>query len=310
MHDEITRYLCCPHDGKDLDIRDDGVACRGCGRKYPLINGVLSMMPDDFVLAGDRTAELKRIEQNTRDQQAEVYLNWFGPYTNAMEYDFITGYLRPRSDDVLADLGSGIGRYTVPLSSLCKGIIAVDYSLTSLFIMKREMERRGITNIYPIQADLCRLPLRAATFDKIVCSQVLTFLPGEESRNTACKMMDEILKPEGRMVLTVFNNHLYRKIKRLKGIEGVCQKEGTHPIHHFYYFNFNRWDLSSLLSANKFRVEEVIGVNNFPRERVMGHEIKGFTMVVYTVDKLISRTPLSYLLGDLLLASVSKDANK
>jgi ubiquinone/menaquinone biosynthesis C-methylase UbiE/uncharacterized protein YbaR (Trm112 family) len=318
MNRELIKYICCPYDLSDDwnvqwhssensgDTCFTGIVCKVCKRKYPLINGILSLMPEDFNTKDTQIAKSKRIEQRVRDEHADVYLDWFGPYTNSIEYEAICRIIKPDAEDTLVDLGCGVGRYTIPLSFLCKEIIAIDYSLKSLLVLKKEIEKNGIKNISLIQADITMMPLKANAFDKIVCSQVFTFLPGRESRSRAAQKVNDVLKPNGRLVLTVFNNHLYRKIKLLIGLKGAYAKEGSHPTHNFYYFNFSRWDLHSFLKESNFSVERIYGLCNFPREIIKDYQIKGHSKLIFWIDKLISKTFLSYLLGDLLIASVRK----
>jgi ubiquinone/menaquinone biosynthesis C-methylase UbiE len=264
-------------------------------------------MSDDFYTRKSPCAELKRIEQKIRDEQADTYLSWFGPYTNQIEFDAVRNALKLQRGDILADLGCGTGRFTMDLARLCKRVIAIDYSFESLLRAKERLEMLGIENVDLIQADITLLPLCPNSFDKVVSSQVFTLLPGCEARNAACSQAAGILKPMGKFALTVFNNHLYRKIKLLRGIPGVYKKEGTHPVHGFYYFNFSRRDLRALVTKNGFCVDKIEGLCNFPREKVKDYRNERWPYsLIYRLDELLGKTAVSYLLGDLLIASVHK----
>lgn len=307
MNSEILHYVCCPYDfSNNWEISFQEIACKVCGRRYPVNNGILSMMPDRSDSPETKIDKLKTIERKVRDEQVEHYLDWFGPYTNSLEYEAISRNLRIEQNDVIADLGCGIGRFTIPLSYLCKEIIAIDFSFPSLLLAKTETEKLGIKNIHFIQADITLLPLDCEKFVKVLSSGVFTTLPGDLSRNTAGQQVKRILQPNGRFVLTVFNNHLYRKIKLIMRTKGVFRKEGTHPVHNFYYYNFSRWDLELFLKEHGFIIDKIIGFCNFPREYVKDFEKKGWKKAIYLVDELLGRTPLSYLLGDFLIASVRK----
>jgi len=314
---DLIRFLCCPYDSGELDVSlsnarsqdftfNGHLSCQTCHRQFPVHEGIISIMPDDFAVNTSVEAGLKRTEQRVRDSQANVYLQWFGPYTNGIEFDALSEELDPRHDDVVVDLGCGVGRYSILLSKKVQFLIAIDYSFESLKLLRNSCLKEGSNNILIIQADVTKLPLLSSSFNKIVSNQVLTLLPGEDARNQGCAEIFRILAKEGRYVGTVFNNGIFRKWNRMLGKSGAFRKEGYHPIHKFYYYNFSSKDISEMFSRANLKSHSIRGICNFPRERVKDLPIEGWSGILYRIDVAISRTPLSLITGDLLMITANK----
>jgi len=70
----------------------------------------------------------------------------------------------PKGTSLCLDAGCGTGLSTMALSARCKVVVAVDYSLDSLKIMKR----KGLQNVIAVQADLTSLPFKESVFDACV----------------------------------------------------------------------------------------------------------------------------------------------
>src|SRR6266571_7563015 len=145
MDIRLLKYISCPYDDsqewdlstnpEDSSIKE--VICRKCKRVYPCIDGILSIMPDNFYKDTGSVSKLKRIEQKVRDEGAENYLKWFGPYTHDLEYELLLKKICPHKNESLLDVGCGIGRITVPLGYRFREIVAVDYSMGSLLLLRK-----------------------------------------------------------------------------------------------------------------------------------------------------------------------------
>jgi uncharacterized protein YbaR (Trm112 family) len=48
---ELLRILACPACKADVELKDNKIVCRKCGRKYPIKDGIPIMMIDE---AGDK----------------------------------------------------------------------------------------------------------------------------------------------------------------------------------------------------------------------------------------------------------------
>lgn len=57
MNRWILEYLCCPvcrgdlvlseTEGNDMEISEGTLTCTGCGKKYPIQNGIADLLPDN-----------------------------------------------------------------------------------------------------------------------------------------------------------------------------------------------------------------------------------------------------------------------
>jgi uncharacterized protein YbaR (Trm112 family) len=47
---ELLRILACPACGAPLDQRGDRLCCRGCGRRYPIRDGIPVLLLDEAEL--------------------------------------------------------------------------------------------------------------------------------------------------------------------------------------------------------------------------------------------------------------------
>jgi len=195
-------------------------------------------------------AERKRSEMQARDEQVEDYdrmwhLNLFG----LVEIPAMLANLSLSPPHILLEGGCGTGRMTPEFASRCSQLVSVDFSWESLRVCRRKMLRAGIQNLNLIQADLCRLPLRAETFDRVVSGQVLEHIPTPAARESAVSELSRVLKNGGNLVLSAYQ---YSLLMQLFG-----QKEGEHD-GGIYFFRFTRDELRELLSRH-LRVEGITG---------------------------------------------------
>lgn len=319
MRGRLLDFLACPYDGtfplilkcnkgSFMEIEEGHIFCPTCKRSFRIQEGILRMLPDELMdssLPIDKVTKDKKIELKLRDQQVSNYLNWFSEYNNFLELNNNLKLLSLKSENILLDVGCGIGRITTQINSLCKEVVAVDYSLGSLRYLYKKIKNDKINNIYLIQADACLLPFRKNYFDKAICNQVFTFIPSAHARIKALTCVHNSLKQNGVFVTTVFNNHIFRYMKKLRHIPGVFHKKGHHPLYNFYYYNFSVFDLRSFLKTS-FLVKEISGLQNLTREFGLKLKTDRYGKLIMWIDCLIQRTPFSYLLGDLLIAKCIK----
>lgn len=319
MKERLLDFLACPYDGafplalKSIkafadEIEEGCLICPTCGKTFTIKGGIPRMVTPGLTgtsSPADKVTQDKRTEMKVRDEQVSTYLKWVSEYNTFLEFHASLELLALMPNDILLDVGCGIGRITALLSSLCKEIIAIDYSAKSLQYLQKTIGQSKITNIHLIQADSCLLPLRENCFDKAISNQVFTFIPSPDEKSKALTSVYHCLRQNGVFVLTVFNNHIFRSIKRFLGKPGVFDKEGYHPVHNFYYYNFSVFDLRIFLRT-LFWVREIRGLQNLTREFGLRLKMDHYGKVIMAIDNFIGKTPLSYLLGDLLIAKCIK----
>jgi ubiquinone/menaquinone biosynthesis C-methylase UbiE len=125
--------------------------------------------------------------------------------------------LRPESGDLILDAGCGEGRHTFALNKAGCKVFGLDFDYLSLgkaqYVL-REMKNHGETDRPSlfVQGDNLQLPFRDATFDKIICAEVMEHI--SDDRAVVAEFL-RVLKPGGLMAVTVptpFTEHVYGKL--------------------------------------------------------------------------------------------------
>lgn len=235
------------------DVVSGGLTCPECRRDYPIERGILRMLPAELCSpheSGDHAVTRKRTEMRARDSQVKDYehmwyLNWFG----LLEIPVTLRQLRLSRKHRLLEAGCGTGRMTREFASKCSRLVSVDFSWDSLCRCKAKLRRAGIRNVDLIQADICRLPLRSESFDRVVSCQVLEHIPTPECRKSAVNELARVLRNGERLVISAYQHSI---LTRLFG-----EKEGAHD-GGIYFYRFRLDELKSLLS-HALEVEAVTG---------------------------------------------------
>jgi len=113
-----------------------------------------------------------------------------------------------RAGDLLLDLGCGFGRHAYEAARRGADVVALDAGrdevdgVASVFAAMGEAgELDGSTvRVATIQGDGLHLPFADATFDRVICSEVLEHLHDDR---TAMGELARVLRPGGTMAITV-----------------------------------------------------------------------------------------------------------
>ncbi len=130
-------------------------------------------------------------------------------------------------------------------------------------------------------------------FDKVISTQVISHIP---ERERAIKEIWDHLEEKGLFVLTVGNDRLLRRMLRPIFPKEALREKGK-GIGYYHFFSKN--ELYNLLKS-RFNVEEIFGVQNLvPLVNIN-------QAAAYFLEKIIQRSPISHLLGNILLAKCCK----
>jgi SAM-dependent methyltransferase len=284
--------LRCPEDGGSLSATPDHLRCVICAIRYPIVDGIVRFVTDAGFDSDD-----KRSEMRARDDEAEHYDARFSAVRNAIEIPTSLAALSPRADDVVAELGCGSGRMTLRYVERVAVVVAIDFSLSSLRVLQRNLPAGMRDRVVLVQADICRPPLATGMFSKVASFQVFEHLPSPEMRLVAFRAARQLLRPDGTFTLSVYNWNWNKRRLVLRGIGDNTAKQGFHDgQHRVYYFNFEPSDLRVLFAQSGFAVDLLRGLDaQFP-----GIDRVGRAAVM--INRLLERTPLGRRLGHLLLA--------
>jgi SAM-dependent methyltransferase len=187
----LTRCIAC---SSCLVAQEQGLACSGCGRKFPEVRSVLRFVPkhsyaDSF---GYQWHAFDRTQLNPP----------------ASEWDFIrkTG-LRPEElrGKLVLDVGCGMGRFAEVATRWGARVIGIDLSVAAEVAARNLADREFIA----LQADVFALPFASESFDVIYSVGVLHHTPDCEK---AFKVLPQYLKPGGKIAVWLYSgyNHWYR----------------------------------------------------------------------------------------------------
>lgn len=109
-----------------------------------------------------------------------------------------------RKDDVVLDLGCGAGREARPVAGMCARVYAMDMVAGMIRSAKSFVDA---DNVYFLCADAMHLPLGSSTMDVVLMTkQFLNHVTVLEKRKAMLQEVYRVLKPGGRVFLTLHNN--------------------------------------------------------------------------------------------------------
>jgi predicted methyltransferase len=118
--------------------------------------------------------------------------------------DEVVATMRLRDGDVVADLGAGTGYFTRRLAKAVapSGVVfAVDIQPEMIDLLKRNVEKAGLTNVVPVLGTAEDPKLPASSLDWILMVDVYHEL--QQPKATLARMR-EALKPRGRVALVEY----------------------------------------------------------------------------------------------------------
>ncbi|MED4346395.1 class I SAM-dependent methyltransferase [Heyndrickxia coagulans] len=113
--------------------------------------------------------------------------------------DQILALLELKKGDIVADLGSGNGFFTIPIAQKTETTVyAVDIEPKMLDGLKAYASQEGVTTIRPIVSDLTEMAIANQAVDKIFSSLVMHEISDLEK---AIQEMRRILRPNGKLLI-------------------------------------------------------------------------------------------------------------
>jgi ubiquinone/menaquinone biosynthesis C-methylase UbiE len=199
----------------------------------------------------DSLPHVKRNEDLSIEFDVEDFLTNAHPLIKYVEYKRIkyAVELAGKNNGVILDVGCGSGYILERLSADHK--YGIDLSLNNITKAKKNLA--GKKNIFLERADAQNLPFNDSFFDCVVSSEVIEHVPNPE------KVLAEIfrvLKADGRMVITVPNDHIVNACKNIFRRLGLTKllnlRYGGAEVYHLHIFTGRQF--LGLLKKHNFRV--------------------------------------------------------
>ncbi len=214
----------------------------GCGR-----GGIQTRMA-----LGSSSAELQQFERQFREREVDFAGDRRVRYERQLELDAVVARARVRPGQRVLDAGCGIGRISRALARRSAAVTALDFAFPRLLYLRAAAAPAQRSRLQLAQADVTALPFRDASFDLIVCTQVLEHVPDPAGRRALLACFHRLLAPAGRLLLTAYN---YSEPWRRRGEP----REGRHATGIFYHC----YDASELTAElTEFRQVSICGIVN------------------------------------------------
>lgn len=146
--------------------------------------------------------EFKQIGKDyTKQEEVDVYDSSHSDFRDVeKENKAILQVIDIQHDDVVIDIGSGTGAFTIRAARHCAKVIAVDVSETMIRFAQASVEKAGITNVEFFHGGFLSYEHNDEPADAIVSSLAFHHLP-DFWKGIALHRMYEMLKYKGKLFL-------------------------------------------------------------------------------------------------------------
>jgi ubiquinone/menaquinone biosynthesis C-methylase UbiE len=204
------------------------------------------------------------------------------------ETDAVLAAVRAYKPNRILNVGCGTGVMTEKVADVCP-LVATVASIDRIEPARGHYSDK----VQIVQAHPYCLPFPQASFDALLCTQLIEHLDNEDDRNAALKEMARVIRPGGRLIMTVrhqnfrFDNFGWAK-------EGIS--EGV--FYHRYYLDEFRKQL-----APCWHIECMWGVWTYLPKTYRIYTSLG-RFVIYW-ERALRTLPISLRYGKVLLAVCS-----
>ena len=184
---------------------------------------------------------------------------------NWPEIEELVKFVKPQ--DKILDLGCGNGRL---LKIFLEKNLEIDYTGVDKCEKLIEIAKNQFPQTKFLAADVLNLPFKEKEFDSVFAIAFLHHFPSEELRWQVLKNIKQILKPDGLLILSVWNLwqikyiFKYKLFRLFSGLEDVYinWKSKTGQILKRYYYAFRKKELEKLVKDAGFKIINCYFVGN------------------------------------------------
>lgn len=181
----VLALLACPSCKEGLVEAAETLGCRGCGRTFPVRDGIPRFVPHE-----DYTASFGF--QWNRFEKTQL-----GLAATSERFGTETGWPRDLQGQLVVEAGCGAGRFTSLAASTGARVVSLDASLA----VEAAKRNNPLASVTFLQADLRAIPLREGVADKLYCFGVLQHTPDPEE---SFRALLPCLKPGGEVVFDIY----------------------------------------------------------------------------------------------------------
>lgn len=91
-----------------------------------------------------------------------------------------------RSEDVVADLGSGIGYFSLPIAKHVREVVSIDLEPKMLRVLSERVRERELRNVSLVRGEITRLPIADSSIDHVLAAFVYHEVPSQEGLVREC----------------------------------------------------------------------------------------------------------------------------
>jgi SAM-dependent methyltransferase len=181
----LTAEGCARHKATDGTL-----SCRACAASYRVVGGI-----PRFV-CGDNYAQSFGFQWNIH---GKTQLDSFTgrPISEKRLFE-VTGWPTDMSGQLVLEAGSGAGRFTECLLKTGATVFSFDYSSA---VDANARNNGWCERLFLFQADIRRIPLQRAAFDKVMCLGVLQHTPAPRE---CFRCLAGMVRPGGELVVDVY----------------------------------------------------------------------------------------------------------
>jgi putative AdoMet-dependent methyltransferase len=180
----------------------------------------------------------------------------------ASESEKILEFLRPSSDDVILEIGTGTGFFARTAAKYCREVIALDISRTMLATATERAEGENAGNVTNVHAGFLTYEHAGEPVDAVVTQLALHHLP-DSWKLIALRRLHQIMRPGGKLFLgdvvyhqeemeTEPSAYFERLVTSLP--EAIREGMARHIAREYSTLD---WIMRGLLERSGFRVERV-----------------------------------------------------
>jgi len=106
-----------------------------------------------------------------------------------------------RREDVVADLGSGIGYFSLPIAKHVREVISIDLEPKMLRVLSERVRKGDLRNVSPVRGEITGLPIADSSIDHVLAAFVYHEVPSQEELIRECA---RILREDGFLTVIDF----------------------------------------------------------------------------------------------------------